>query len=110
MKTLVIIDINNDAHVYSGSEVEQVEFKHVKCIELPKNQSNILPNYTATQNYMYAFFQAKEKLDTLKDPVGIFLSNGTYWYTDFSTNDSDFHYRDDVIELNHCFSIDTFLK
>lgn len=111
MKTLVIKDINNDAYIYSGSVVEQVTFKHVKCIELPKNnRSNILPNYMKTQEYMYAFFQAKDKLDGLKDPVGIFLSNGAIWYTDFSDN-ADLHcLENDAISLDHCFSIDTFLK
>lgn len=110
MKTLVIRDINNDAYVYSGTEVEQVAFKHVKELKLPKNnQSNILPNYMKTQEYMYAFYQANNMFDELKDPIGIFLSNGTCWYTDSSTNQSDFHYMDDVIEVRHCFSIDTFL-
>lgn len=111
MKTLIIKDINNDAYVYSGSVVEQVAFKHVKCIELPKyKQSNILPDYWKTQEYMYAFFKTKEELDKQKDPVGIFLSNGTIWYTDFSDNIELNCLEKDAIELNHCFSIDTFLK
>lgn len=111
MKTLIIEDTNNDVYIYSGSLVEHVAVKHVKCIELPKNnQSNILPDYMKTQEYMYAFFQAKEKLDNLKNPVGIFLSNGTIWYTDFSDN-TDLNCLDnDVIRLDHCFSMDTFLK
>lgn len=112
MKTLIIKDINNDAYVYSGSVVEKVAFKHVKCIELPRNnQSNILPDYMKTQDYMYAFFKTKEELDKLEDPVGIFLSDGTIWYTDFSTDNTDLYcLENDVIGLDHCFSIDTFLK
>ncbi len=111
MKTLIIEDTNNDIYIYSGSMVEQVAVKHVKCIELPKNnQSNILPDYMKTQEYMYAFCQAKEKFDKLKTPVGIFLSNGTIWYTDFSDNTDLLCLDNDVIRLDHCFSIDTFLK
>ena len=111
MKTLIIKDINNDAYVYSGSAVEKVAFKHVKCIELPKNnRSNILPNYMKTQEYMYAFFKAKEELDKRKDKVGIFLSDGTIWYTDFSDNTDLYCLDNDVVEVEHCFYIDTFLK